>query len=121
MTTPTRTVGTAAGVVAFLDEGEGPPVLLLHGFPASSWQWRDFVPLLAARFRVVAPDLPGAGASEPADGVTLDLETLAAAMRALVDTLGIERYAIVAHGTGAGVAQLLALDGEGVDALVLLS
>lgn len=120
MTTPTHTVGTAAGVVAFLDEGEGPPVLLLHGFPASSWQWRDFVPLLAARFRVIAPDLPGAGASKPADGVTLDLDTLAAAMRALIDSLGIERYAIVAHGTGAGVAQLLALDGEGVDALVLL-
>ncbi|MGZ8602701.1 MAG: alpha/beta fold hydrolase [Actinomycetota bacterium] len=122
MTTPApaHSVGTSAGLVAFLDEGEGPPVLLLHGFPASSWQWREFLPLFAARFRVIAPDLPGAGASAPADDIALDLATLAGAMRELVSSLGIERYAVVAHGTGAGVAQLLAIDGEGVDALVLL-
>ena len=109
-TAPTHTVGTGAGLVAFHDEGEGPPVLLLHGFPASSWQWRDFLPLLAARFRVIAPDLPGAGASRPADGVTLDLSTLAGAMRELVDSLGIERFAVVAHGVGAGVAQVLVIE-----------
>ena len=112
---------THAGVVAFHDEGQGPPVLLLHGFPASSWQWREFLPLLAARFRVIAPDLPGAGASTAADGVTLDLETQAGAMRELMVHLGIERYAVVGHDAGAGVAQLLALDADGVDALVLLS
>ena len=120
-TAPTHTVGTAAGIVAFHDEGEGPPVLLLHGFPASSWQWRDFLPLLAARFRVIAPDLPGAGASRPADSVTLDLATLAGAMQELVDALGIERFAVVAHGAGAGVAQVLAIEGDNVDALVLLN
>jgi len=118
---PTHTVRTGAGLVAVHDEGEGPPVLLLHGFPASSWQWRDFMPLLAARFRVIAPDLPGAGASRPADGARLDLATLAGATRELVDSLGIERFAVVAHGAGAGVAQLLAIEGEGVDALVLLN
>ena len=112
---------THAGVVAFHDEGQGPPVLLLHGFPASSWQWREFLPLFAARFRVIAPDLPGAGASTAADGVTLDLETHAAAMRELMAHLDIERYAVVGHDAGGGVAQLLALDGDGVDALVLLS
>ena len=112
---------THAGVVAFHDDGQGPPVLLLHGFPASSWQWREFLPLLAARFRVIAPDLPGAGASTVADGVTLDLETQAGAMRELMVHLGIERYAVVGHDAGAGVAQLLALDGDRVDALVLLS
>ncbi len=116
-----NTVTTTAGVVAFHDEGDGAPVLLLHGFPTSSWQWREFVPLLAARFRVIAPDLVGAGASTPADGATLDLETQAAAMRELMVHLGIERYAVVGHGAGGGVAQLLALDGDGVDALVLLS
>ena len=96
-------------------------MLLLHGFPASSWQWRELMPLLAARFRVIAPDLPGAGASIPADGVPLDLATQANAVRELLTHLDVDRYAVVAHDAGAGVAQLLALDGEGVDALVLLN
>lgn len=112
---------TSSGSVAYHDEGEGPPVLLLHGFPASSWQWREFLPLLAARFRVIAPDLPGAGASIPADGVMLNLASQAGAVRELMSHLGLERYAVVGHGVGAGVAQLLALDGDGVDAMVLLN
>ena len=117
---PSHTAVTSAGSIAFHDEGEGPAVLLLHGFPASSWQWREFLPLLAARFRVIAPDLPGAGASVPAPGVALGLATQAAAMAELLTHLGVERTAVVAHGAGAGVAQLLALDHDGVDALVLM-
>jgi 2-hydroxymuconate-semialdehyde hydrolase len=120
-TTAAHTVVTSAGRIAFHDEGDGPPVLLLHGFPASSWQWREFVPLLASRFRVIAPDLLGAGASAPADGARLNLATHAGALGELMSQLRIERYAVVAHGMGAGVAQLLALDGDGVDAMVLLS
>lgn len=119
--TATQTAVTSAGRIAFCDEGDGPAVLLLHGFPASSWQWREFVPLLAARFRVIAPDLLGAGASAPGEGVRLDLGTQAGAIRELMSQLHIERYAVVGHGIGAGVAQLLALDGAGVDAMVLLS
>jgi pimeloyl-ACP methyl ester carboxylesterase len=117
---PPHSVETSVGLVAYHDEGVGPPVLLLHGFPASSWQWRELVPLLAARFRVIAPDLPGSGASIPGDDVVLDLSTIAIAMRELLARLDVERVAIVAHGEGAGVAQLLALDGPGADALVLL-
>lgn len=116
-----HTVVTSVGSIAFHDEGDGPAVLLLHGFPASSWQWRDFLPLLASRFRVIAPDLLGAGLSAPADGARLDLVTQALAMRELLSQLRIARTAVVAHGVGAGVAQLLALDDGGVDALVLLS
>jgi pimeloyl-ACP methyl ester carboxylesterase len=118
---PAHVAVTSAGSVAYHDEGEGPPVLLLHGFPASSWQWREFLPLLAARFRVIAPDLPGAGASIPADGEMLNLPNQAGAVRELMSHLGLERYAVVGHGVGAGVAQLLALDGDGVDAMVLLN
>lgn len=120
-TAPPHSIETDAGLVAYHDAGEGPAVVLLHGFPASSWQWREFLPLLATRFRVVAPDLPGAGASIPRDGVRLDLRAHAGAVRAVLDHLGIERFAVVAHGHGAGVAQLLALEHPGADALVLLS
>lgn len=118
---PPSSIDTSAGSIAFHDEGSGPPVVLLHGFPASSWQWREFVPLLAARFRVIAPDLPGAGSSVPAQGVVLDLAAQAGAVAELLAALGIERYAVVGHDAGAGVAQLLALDAKGVDALVLLA
>ena len=118
---PSHTAVTSAGSIAFHEEGEGPAVLLLHGFPASSWQWREFLPLLAARFRVIAPDLPGAGASVPAPGVALDLVSQAAAMAELLAHVGAERTAVVAHGAGAGVAQLLALDHDCVDALVLMN
>lgn len=117
---PPRTMETSVGTIAYHDEGDGPVVLLLHGFPASSWQWRELVPLLAARFRVLAPDLPGSGSSMPVEGVALDLAALARAARELLTHLEVERVAIVAHGEGAAVAQLLALDGNGVDALVLL-
>jgi pimeloyl-ACP methyl ester carboxylesterase len=118
---PPHEAMTSSGSIAFHDEGEGPAVLLLHGFPASSWQWREFLPLLAGRFRVIVPDLLGAGASVPAPDIALDLATQAAAMAELLTHLGVERTAVVAHGAGAGVAQLLALDHAGVDALVLLN
>lgn len=117
---PSRSVGTSLGRVAFHDEGDGPTVLLLHGFPASSWQWRELVPLLAARFRVLVPDLPGSGASMPADDVALDLAGLAAAVGELLDALDVGSVALVGHGEGAAVAQSVALDRPGVEALVLL-
>jgi len=118
---PPHAVATSVGTIAFHDQGEGPPVLLLHGFPASSWQWREFVPLLASRFRVIAPDLVGSGASMPADGARLDLVAHATSMRELLQHLGVERCAVVAHGTGAGLAQMLALETDAVEALVLLA
>ena len=97
-------------------------VLLLHGFPTSSALWREFVPLLAGRFRVIVPDLMGSGDSMPADGGPLDLGCPRAASVRLLTQLGVERFAAVGHGEGGGVAQLLALDGNrcrrpGVDRL----
>lgn len=120
---PPNTLDTSVGTIAFHDAGVGPPVLLLHGFPASSWQWRGFLPLLEGRFRVVSPDLPGAGASRPPAGVRLDLRLQTTAVRELLAHLGIDRVAVVAHGAGGGVARSLALDAEApaVDALVLLN
>lgn len=109
----------SAGEIAYADEGEGPAVLLLHGFPTSSHLWRDLVPMLAPRFRAIAPDLLGYGASEkPAE--TPDLEGQAACVRELLETLGVEELAVVGHDVGGAVAQLLALEHPGVRALVLL-
>jgi pimeloyl-ACP methyl ester carboxylesterase len=85
--------------------GDRPIVLLVHDEGRGADQWREFVPLLETRFRVVAPDLP------PGDARTrLDH------LRAAIDG---ERCGVIGHGTGGALAQMLAAEG-GVDAMVLL-
>ncbi|TXI81194.1 MAG: alpha/beta fold hydrolase, partial [Cupriavidus sp.] len=89
----------ADGVKVFYREAgpsDAPVVLLLHGFPSSSHMYRHLIPLLATRYRVIAPDLPGFGFSEvPAErGYTYDFASLARTVEAFVDVLGLTRYAI---------------------------
>ena len=116
-----KTEQLSMGQVAYADEGSGPPVVLLHGFPTSSHLWRDLVPLLAPKFRVIAPDLVGYGDSEhPDDPERMTIRAQAPMVRELLRTLGVEEgIAIVGHDIGGGVAQLLALEG-GVNAMVLV-
>jgi pimeloyl-ACP methyl ester carboxylesterase len=109
----------AAGEMAYADEGDGPAVVLLHGFPTSSHLWRDLVPMLAPRFRAVAPDLVGYGdSSKPEDPKALTVRAQARHVRELVERLGVTEFAVVGHDIGGGVAQLLALDG-GVTTMIL--
>lgn len=120
MTFDKKRFRAAGGELAYVDAGEGSVVLLLHGFPTSSHLWRDLVPILAPRYRVIAPDLLGYGDSEkPEDPQALTIRAQAAAMRELLASLDVDDVAIVAHDIGGGVAQLLALDG-GVKTLVLI-
>lgn len=120
MTLERRRARTSAGEIAYVDEGEGQPVVLLHGFPTSGHLWRDLVPILAPRSRVVAPDLLGYGDSaRPADPSALTILAQARAVRELLGGLGVETFAAVGHDVGGGVAQLLALEG-GVPAMVLV-
>jgi 2-hydroxymuconate-semialdehyde hydrolase len=109
----------SGGEMAYVDEGEGLPVVLLHGFPTSSFLWRQIVPVLAERMWVIAPDLLGYGRSDKPADVALDLRAQAGYVQELLRGLGIERFAAVGHDTGGAVAQLLALEG-GVDALGLV-
>jgi pimeloyl-ACP methyl ester carboxylesterase len=106
--------------MAYVDEGDGPLVVLLHGFPTSSHLWRDLVPILAPRFRAIAPDLLGYGdSSRPEDTEALTIRAQARYVRELLQRLGVEEFAVVGHDIGGGVAQLLALE-DRVGALVLL-
>lgn len=93
----------------YVEAGSGPPVILLHGFPLYWYQWRKLIPLLAPHYRVIAPDLRGYGATEKPPG-GYDKRTMAADLRALMQTLGIERAAIVGHDRGARVATRFAKD-----------
>jgi pimeloyl-ACP methyl ester carboxylesterase len=115
-----RRLRTSGGEMAYTDVGEGPPVLLLHTVPLWSFQWRQYVPMLAPRHRVIAPDLIGAGDSDMPEDRGLGLRAQSGYVRELLDHLGIERYAVVGHGIGGGIAQLLALEGDGVEAMVLI-
>lgn len=89
--------------------GEGPPVLMLHGWPQHWYLWRDVIPLVAPHARVVAPDFRGFGWSEvPSDGYRKD--QLKRDMIALLDELGIEEFSVAGHDWGGYVGFLLALE-----------
>jgi len=104
-------------------EGEGPLVLLLHGFPETSHAWRQQMPALAKRFRVVAPDLRGYGQSDKPKGVAAyRTSVIADDIAALVGAFGAERAHVVGHDWGGGVAWTLAmLRPEVVDRLAVLN
>lgn len=87
--------------------GSGDPVVLLHGWPQTWRAWRKLMPLLAARYRLIAPDLPGLGdSSKPAGGY--DKKTLAADLREMCVQLGLGRFHLVGHDWGGPTAFALA-------------
>ncbi len=87
--------------------GEGPPLVLLHGFPQTWWEWRRIMPRLAETHTVVAMDLRGAGHSDCPQG-GYDKATMAADVHAAMQALGFARYAVCGHDIGAMVALALA-------------
>ena len=100
---------------------DAPVVLLLHGFPASSFMFRNLLPVLAGQYRVIAPDYLGFGFSDapPADDFSYTFDALAALTAALLGHLGVTRYAMYVHGSGASIGWRLALtDPAGVAAIV---
>lgn len=91
------------GQLHYLTAGHGPAVILLHGYAETSRMWRPIIPLLAERFTVIAPDLPGIGDSGiPKEGI--DMKTSATRIHALVHSLGIEKAEVVGHDIGLMVA-----------------
>ena len=87
----------------YLTAGHGPTVILLHGYTQTSRMWKPIIPLLAERFTVIAPDLPGIGDSGiPASG--LDMKTSAIRIHALARSLGVEKAKVVGHDIGLMVA-----------------
>jgi pimeloyl-ACP methyl ester carboxylesterase len=91
------------GRLHYLMAGKGPVVILLHGYTQTSRMWRPIIPLLAEKFTVIAPDLPGIGASEiPKEG--LDMKTAAIRVHALANSLGVQKARVVGHDIGLMVA-----------------
>lgn len=92
-------------------EANAPVVLLLHGFPSSSFMFRELIPRLAGEYRVVAPDLPGFGFSEvpPGRNYAYTFDQLAVTIEAFTRTLKINRYAIYVFDYGAPTGFRLAM------------
>src|ERR1700726_727504 len=90
---------------------DAPALLLLHGFPSAGHMFRELIPALADRFRVVAPDLPGFGQSDmpPRDKFTYTFAKLAAGIERFTEVIGLARFAIYAFDYGAPTGFRLAV------------
>jgi haloalkane dehalogenase len=92
------------GKMAYVDEGAGVPVILVHGTPSSSREWRHVITALAGRWRVLAPDLLGFGASErPRDWRTYSLPWHTRNVREWIERLALPKFHLVVHDFGGPV------------------
>ena len=97
--------------IAYAKGGNGPALLLLHGFPQTHAMWHAVAPILASRFTVVASDLRGYGSSSKPEGTeNYSFRHMAADQQALMQHLGFETFHLVGHDRGARTAHRLALD-----------
>jgi pimeloyl-ACP methyl ester carboxylesterase len=114
--TELRRVPLKTGVtlnVALAGAPQASPVILLHGFPESHRTWRELVPRLQDRFRLIMPDQRGfAGSDLPQEVEAYATDKLVGDIFALADGLGVERFALVGHDWGGGMAWAAALKGD---------
>lgn len=118
-------IATTGATINLVRKGEGPPVLLLHGYPQTHAMWHRVAPALADRFTVVCADLRGyGGSSKPfgeADHSTYAKRAMALDMVEVMAALGFERFAVVGHDRGGRVGHRMALDHpERVERLAVL-
>ena len=117
---PIRQVTVGGHRIAYLDQGGGPPLILLHGFGGSMWQWEYQQSPLSARFRVITPDLLGSGLSDKPD-IAYTPDEMVAALRGFMEALGLERATLVGNSMGGGLALAMTLSHpERVDRLILI-
>ncbi len=98
-----RTADVDGVTFHYLTAGQGPALVLMHGYAETSKMWRPIIPALAQRFTVIAPDLPGIGDSSiPTNG--LDMKSAAVRLHDLVRSLGVQKAEVVGHDIGLMVA-----------------
>lgn len=110
-------INTKLGRIFARVGGEGPPLLLLHGYPQTHVMWHRVAPDLAKKFTLVIPDLPGYGWSDvpktDADHTPFTKRAMAQAMIEVMEKIGHARFALAGHDRGGRVAYRLALDHPG--------
>lgn len=117
---PIKTVRVQGHRIAYLEAGTGPPVILVHGFGGSLWQWEYQQIALSADHRVITLDLLGSGLSDKPD-IDYTPSQMVEFFRAFMDALGIQRAALAGNSMGAGLVIGMALTyPDRADRLVLI-
>lgn len=101
-----------AGRLHYVDEGDGPPVLFVHGTPSWCFEWRHLIAGLRGSHRCVAPDHLGFGLSDRPASATYTPEAHAARLKDFVRAIGLRRFTLVVHDFGGPIGLPLALDPE---------
>ena len=101
-----RFLPTRCGRIAYIERGTGAPVLLLHGFPLSSFQWRGVIERLSRSRRCLAPDTMGLGYTEVAPGQGVTPADQVQMLTAFLDRLGVAKVDVIANDSGGAIAQL---------------
>lgn len=102
-----RVITVNGNRVAYRDEGAGTVLLLIHGLGANSSSWRDVLPKLSSRYRIIAADLPGHGQSDPLRGAHSPA-AFATWLRDLLEALNVPAVTVVGHSFGGGLAMQFA-------------
>ena len=103
-----QTIDTPFGRVAYVERGEGPPALFVHGVPLNGYHWREQLEALSDIRRCIAPDLMGLGATDIAPGRPVDFEAQAGMLLAFIDALGLDQVDLVGNDSGGAISQILA-------------
>ena len=101
---------TETGVMRYLDEGGGAPIVMVHGTPTWSFLYRHLVKGLAGSWRCIVPDLPGFGLSDKPAAVSYRPEDQARRLTALIETLGLKDVTLVVHDFGGPIGLAHAID-----------
>lgn len=116
---PTDWLDVGHSQLAYRSFGSGPDIVFIHGWPLSSATFRHAIAPLAERYTCHVFDLPGAGQTKCTSDTPIDLSSHAATVRSAINVLGLERFGLVAHDSGAVIARLVAADaGDRVSGLV---
>jgi len=103
-----RFAEVASGRIAYVDEGEGPAALFVHGVPLNGFHWRHVIARAGRARRCIAPDLMGMGYSEISSTQDVSFVAQARMLKELIDALGLERVDLVGNDSGGAVAQIFA-------------
>lgn len=117
-----RFLQVPAGKLHYVDEGAGKPVVLVHGTPSWSFEFREVIRALRGSYRLIAPDHLGFGLSERPEDFSYSLTEHTQNLRRLIADRGLEKYSLVVHDFGGPIALPLALDEpERIEKLVILN
>ena len=106
---PMKQVSVNGINISYIEEGEGMPLVFVHGIPTSSFLWRNMIGELSAHGRVIALDLPGFGLSDPPPAGDYSISNYARLLQSFLEALSIERSTLVCHDFGGPVVLMYAL------------